>query len=56
MASVLQGLQSSTTQLIAASKAQTEPLNSLREDIILQPDPDEEDEEGVGDGAPALLD
>ena len=43
MASVLQGLQSSLTQLAEVSKAQTEAFNNLREDLLLQPD--EEDEE-----------
>ena len=42
MASVLQGLQSSLTQLAEVSKAQTEAFNNLR-DLLLQPD--EEDEE-----------
>ena len=43
MASILQGLQSSLTQLAEVSKAQTEAFNNLREDLLLQPD--EEDEE-----------
>ena len=43
MASVLQGLQSSLTQLAEVSKAQTEAFNNLRKDLLLQPD--EEDEE-----------
>ena len=42
-ASVLQGLQSSLTQFAEVSKAQTEAFNNLREDLLLQPD--EEDEE-----------
>ena len=42
MASVLQCLQSSLTQLAEVSKAQTEAFNNLR-DFLLQPD--EEDEE-----------
>ena len=42
MASVLQALQSSLTQLAEVSKAQTEAFNNLR-DLLLQPD--EEDEE-----------
>ena len=49
MANVLQGLQSSLTQLVEVSKTQTEALNSLREDILLQPDPDEDIEEGALD-------
>ena len=49
MASVLQGLQSSLTQLVEVSKAQIEAFNSLREDILLQPDPDEEIEESTLD-------
>ena len=56
MASVLQGLQSSLTQLVKVSKAQTEAFNSLREDILLQPDPDEEVEEGVLDKTSNSLD
>ena len=43
MASVLQCLQSSLTQLAEVSKAQTEAFNNLRKDLLLQPD--EEDEE-----------
>ena len=45
MESVLQDLQSSLTQLAEVSKAQTEAFNNLREDLLLQPDPEEEDEE-----------
>ena len=56
MAGVLQSLQSSLTQLVEASKAQTEAFNNLREDILLQPDPDEDDEDVVTDGTPNLLD
>ena len=56
MAGVLQSLQSSLTQLVQASKAQTEAFNNLREDILLQPDPDEDDEDVVTDGTPNLLD
>lgn len=56
MASVLQGLQSSLTQLVEVSKAQTEAFNNLREDILLQPDPDEENEEGGLDKTSASLD
>lgn len=56
MASVLQGLQSSLTQLVEVSKAQTEAFNSLREDIFLQPNPDEEIEEGVLDKTSNSLD
>lgn len=56
MASVLQGLQSSLTQLVEVSKAQTEAFNSLREDILLQPDPDEEIEEGALDKTANSLD
>ena len=43
MVSILQGLQSSLTQLAEVSKAQTKAFNNLREDLLLQPD--EEDEE-----------
>ena len=43
MAGVLLRLQSSLKQLVQASKAQTEAFNNLREDILLQPDPNEED-------------
>ena len=43
MVSILQGLQNSLTQLAEVSKAQTKAFNNLREDLLLQPD--EEDEE-----------
>jgi len=56
MASVLQGLQSSLTQLVEVSKAQTKAFNSLRADILLQPDPDEEIEEGALDKTSNSLD
>lgn len=45
MADVLLSLQSSLIQLVQASKAQTEAFNNLREDIVLQPDPNEEVED-----------
>ncbi|KAL9977309.1 hypothetical protein ACROYT_G014699 [Oculina patagonica] len=45
MASVLQGLPSSLTHLAEVSKAQTKAFNSLRDDLLLHPNPDEEDEE-----------
>jgi len=56
MASVLQGLQSSLTQLVEVSKAQTEAFDSLREDILLQLDPDEEIEGGALDKTSNSLD
>ena len=56
MAGVLLSSQSSLQQLIQASKAQTEAFNNLREDILLQPDPNEEDKDTVTDGIPNLLD
>ena len=34
--------QSGLTQPVAVLKAQTEAFNSLKEDSLLQPDPDEE--------------
>lgn len=43
MATVFQGFQSALTQLVAALKAPTEDFNSLKEDPLLQPDPDEEE-------------
>ena len=49
-------LQSSLKQLVQASKAQTEAFNNLREDILLQPDPNKEDKDVVRDGIPNLLD
>ena len=49
-------LQSSLKQLVQASKTQTEAFNHLREDILLQPDPNEEDKDVVTDGIPNLLD
>ena len=52
MVGVLLSLQSSLKQLIQASKAQTEAFNHLREDILLQPDPNEEDKDVVTDGTP----
>ena len=45
MAAVLQGFQSALTQLVAASKVQTEAFNSLKEDLLLQLDANEEEEE-----------
>lgn len=56
MAGVLLSLQSSLTQLVQASKAQTEAFNNLKENILLQPDPNEEDKDVVRDGIPNLLD
>ena len=56
MAGVLLSLQSSLKQLVQASKAQTEAFNNLREDILLQPDPNEEDKDVITDGTPNLLD
>ena len=56
MAGILPSLQSSLQQLVQASKAQTEAFNNLREDILLQPDPNEEDKDAVTDGIPNLLD
>ena len=57
MATVFQGFQNALTQLVAASKVQTEAFNSFKEDLVLQPDPDEEEEEATGTlGTPDLLD
>ena len=56
MSGVLMSLQSSLKQLVQASKAQTEALNNLREDILLQPDPNKEDKDVITDGTPNLLD
>ena len=56
MAGVLLGLQSSLKQFVQASKAQTEAFNNLREDILLQPDPNEENMDVITDGTPNLLD
>ena len=56
MAGVLLSLQSSLTQLVQASKAQTEAFNSLREGIFLQPEPNEEDTDAETDGTPNLSD
>ena len=52
MAGVLLSLQSSLKQLVQAAKAQTEAFNNLREDILLQRDPNEEDKEVITDGTP----
>ena len=41
--------------VLLSLQAQTEAFNNLREDILLQPDPNEEDED-VTDGTPNLLD
>ena len=49
-------LQSSLKQLVQAFKAQTETFNNLREDILLQPDPNKEDKDVITDGTPNLLD
>ena len=46
----------SLTQLVEVSKAQTKAFNSLREDVLLQPDPDEEIEEGALDKTSNSLD
>ena len=43
-------------QLVQASKAQTEAFNNLREDILLNPDPNEEDKDVLTDGTTNLLD
>ena len=56
MAGVLLSLQSLLKQLVEASKAQTKASNNLREDILLQPDPNEEDKDVITDGTPNLLD
>ena len=56
MAGVLLSLQSSLKQLVQASKAQTEAFNKLREDNLLQPDPNEENKDVMTDGTPNLLD
>ena len=52
MAGVLLSLQSSLKQLVKASKAKTEAFNNLREDILLQPDPNEADKDVITDGTP----
>ena len=44
MAGFLKGLQSSLTELVKASKAQTDAFNNLREDIYLQSDTNDDDE------------
>ena len=56
MATVFQGFQKALTQLVAASKAQTEAFNRLKEDLLLQPDSDEEEEATGTLGTPDLLD
>ena len=56
MAGVLLSLQSLLKQFVQASKAQTAAFNNLREDILSQPDPNEEDKDVVTDGTPNLLD
>ena len=56
MAGVLLSLESSLKQLVQASKAQTTAFTNLREDILSQPDPNEEDKAVVTDGTPNLLD
>ena len=56
MASVLSSLQRSLKQLVQASKAQAEVFNNLREDILLQPDPNKEDKDVITDETPNLLD
>ena len=56
MAGVLLSLQSSLKQLVQTSKAQTEASNDLREDLLLQPNPNEEDKDVATDGTPNLLD
>ena len=56
MVRVLLSLQSSLKQLVQASKAQTEAFNKLREDNLLQPDPNEENKDVITDGTPNLLD
>ena len=57
MAGVLLSLQSSLKQLVQVLKAQTEAFNNLREDILLQPDPNEEDNNVLTDtGIHNLLD
>ena len=57
MVGVLLSLQSSLKQLVQGSKPQTEAFNlNLREDILLQPDPNEEDKDVITDGTPNLLD
>ena len=56
MAGVLLSLQSSLKQLVQASKAQTAAFANLREDILSQPDLNEEDKDVVTAGTPNLLD
>ena len=58
MAGVLLSLQSSLKQLVQTSKSQTEVFNNLREDIFLQPDPNEEDKHviRITDRTPNSLD
>ena len=47
MAGFLQSLQSSLTQLVQASKSKAEAFNNLGEDILPQPDLNEDDEDVV---------
>lgn len=49
MATVFPGFQSALTQLVTDLKAQTEAFNSLKEDLLLQPDPDDEEVTGTHD-------
>lgn len=55
MATVFPGFQSALTQLLTVLKAQTEAFNSLKEDLLLQPDPDDEEVTGTH-GTSNLLD
>lgn len=56
MAGVLLSLQSLLKQLVQVLKAQTEAFNNLREDILPQPDPNEEDNDVTDSGIHNLLD
>ena len=56
MVGVLLSLQSSLNQLVQASKAETDAFNNLREDILLQPDPNDEDKDVITDRTTNLLD
>jgi len=56
MAGILLSLESLLKQLIQASKAQTEGFNNLKEDNLLQPNPNEKDKGIVTDETSNLLD
>ena len=54
MAGILQGLQTSMTELAQGSRSQTEALNNLRDDILFQPDPALLEEESSSETAGGL--